>query len=77
MEQNDHYLLPDIKFNGHYWINNNISIIKKIINLHAFYTLTPWLRNLNKDFTLGNCLFVSVKVTKNAHPDKKNIVGTA
>ena len=41
MEQNDHYLLPDIKFNGHYWINNNISIIKKVINLHAFYTLTP------------------------------------
>ena len=25
---------------------------------------------MNKDFTLNNCLFVSVKLTKNADPDK-------
>ena len=30
----------------------------------------PWLRNLNTDFTLGSCLFGSVKLTKNADPDK-------
>ena len=44
------------------------------------YTLGPQLRNLNTDFTLGNCLFGSVKLTKNADPDKYtyvNIVATA
>ena len=30
----------------------------------------PWLRNLNTGFTLGSCLFGSVKLTKNADPDK-------
>ena len=34
------------------------------------YTLGPQLRNLNTDFTLGNCLFGSVKLTKNADLDK-------
>ena len=28
------------------------------------------LRNLNTDFSLNNCLFGSVKLTKNADPDK-------
>ena len=27
-------------------------------------------RGLNTDFTLNNCLFGSVKLTKNAEPDK-------
>ena len=34
------------------------------------YTLAPWLRNLSACFTLNNCLFRSVKLTKNADPDK-------
>ena len=34
------------------------------------YTLTPWLINSNTDFTLDNCLFISVKLTKNVDPDK-------
>ena len=66
----DHHLLPDITFNGHRLIKINISIPKKVINLYSSYTLTPWLRNLNTDFTLNNCLFGSVKLTKNADPDK-------
>ena len=37
--------------------------------------LNQWLRNLNTDFTLGNCLFASVKVTKNADPDKYKYSG--
>ena len=49
----DHHLLPDIYFNGHFLINN-ISIPKKI-NIYIPYALTPWLRNLNTDFTLKNC----------------------
>ena len=34
------------------------------------YTLSPWLRNLNTDFTLDNCFLRSVKLTKNTDPDK-------
>ena len=29
----NHYILPDVNFNGHYLINN-ISITKKVINLY-------------------------------------------
>ena len=32
--------------------------------------LSPQLRNLNTDFTLSNWFFGSVKLTKNADPDK-------
>ena len=66
----DHYLLPDINFNGHYLIKNNISIPKKVINLYISCKLNPQLRNLNTNFILNNCLFGSVKLTKNADLDK-------
>ena len=66
----DHHVLPDINFNGHRLTNNNISIFKKVINLYNSCILSPWLRNLNTDFTLNNCLFGSVKLTKNADPGK-------
>ena len=62
-------------FNGHCLIKNNISIPKKVINLYISYTLNPQLRNLNTDFTLGNCLFGSVKLTKNADLDKYKYSG--
>ena len=42
----------------------------KAINLYSFYTLNPRSRNLNTDFTLGNCLIGSIKLTKNVEPDK-------
>ena len=51
-------------FNEHCLIKSNISIPKKAINLNISYMLNPWLRNLNTDFTLNNCLFGSVKLTK-------------
>ena len=66
----DHYVLPDINFNGHCLMKNNISVPIKAINLYISYTLGQQLRNLNTDFTLGNCLFGSVKLTKNADLDK-------
>ena len=66
----DHHLLSDRNFNGHCLINNNISIPEKVINLYISYTISPWLKYLNTDFTLNNCLFVSVKLNKNADPDK-------
>ena len=63
------HLSRDISFNGKY-LKNNISIPKKVINPYISYTLTPQFRNLNTDFTLINCLFGCVKLTKNADPDK-------
>ena len=33
----NHHALPDIDFNGHCLIKNNISIPKKIINLYISY----------------------------------------
>ena len=66
----DHYVLSHINFNGHCLINNNISIPKKVIKLYTSYIINEWLRNLNTYFILKNCLFGSVKLTKNADSDK-------
>ena len=71
----DHHVLPEINFNGHCLIKNNISIFEKVINLYTSYILGSQLRNLNTDFTLGNCLFGSVKLTKNADLDKHKYTG--
>ena len=71
----DHHALPDINFNGHCLMKSNISIPKKVINLYICYTLGLQLRNLNTDFTLVNCLFGSVKLTKNADLDKYKYTG--
>ena len=43
--------------------------------MYISYALTPWLRNLSTDFTLDNCSFGSVKLTKNADPDKYKCSG--
>ena len=48
----DHHVLPDMNFNGHGLINN-IYVPKKVINIYVFYTLNPWLRDLNTDFPLN------------------------
>ena len=66
----DLHVLPDIKFYGDCLIKYDISIPKKVISLYISYTLGPLLRNLNTDFTLVNCLFGSVKLTKNADLNK-------
>ena len=63
----DHHVLSDTNLNN---VNNNISIPKKVINLHIYYILNPWLRNFNTDVTLEYFLFGSVKVTENTDPDK-------
>ena len=43
-----------------------ILFIKKILNLYISYELDTWSEDLNKDFTLSNCLFGALKLTKNA-----------
>ena len=45
------------------------------LTLYISYTLGLQLRNVNTNFTLGNCLFGSVKLTKNADPDKYKYSG--
>ena len=67
----DHHLLPEINFNGHCLIKN--IIIYALESNKSIYFLThlsPQLRNLNTDITLGNFLFGSVKLPKNAGLDK-------
>ena len=71
----NHYILPDVNFNGHRLINNNISVPKIVINICISYVLSPWLKNLNTDFTLKNCFFGSAKLAKNADPDKYKYSG--
>ena len=66
----DHHLLPDLNFKGH-CLRKNISIPKTLINLYISYTLGPQLRG----FTIDNCLFGSLKLTKNADPDKYSYSG--
>ena len=73
----DHHVLPDINFNGHCLIKNNTSIPKKLINLYISYILGHKLKNLNTDFTLGNCLFGFGKLTKNADLVNASIMATA
>ena len=55
--------------------NFNIPVPKKVLNLYASYTLSQWLRNLNAEFILGNRIYVSVKLTKNAALDKYIYIG--
>ena len=50
-------------------MKNDVSVPKKVINLYISYKLNPQLRNLNTDLTLNNCLFGSVKLTKNIDLD--------
>ena len=40
------------------------------VNLYISYTLDWWSKDLNTNFTLGNCLFGSARQVKNADLDK-------
>ena len=46
-----------------------------MINLYISDKVNPWLRNLNTSFTLNNCLFGSVNLSKNAYRDKYKYSG--
>ena len=41
-----------------------------MLNHFTDYELDTWSQALNSDFTLKDCLFGGVKLTKNADPDK-------
>ena len=48
---------------------------RNIGNLFFVYELNTWSKNSNTDFTLGDCLFGVVKLTKNTHPNKYGYSG--
>ena len=55
---------------------DSVSFIhENVVDLHISHELNTWSRHLNKEFTLGNCLFVAVKLTKNSDPDKYKYIG--
>ena len=45
------------------------------MNIYISYILNPWFRDLNTNFTLNNCLFASVELTKNADLNKNKYSG--
>ena len=61
--------LSRAKFGKNCIINNTISIFREVINLYIFYRLHLWSREFNTDFTLDNCLFAAMSLTK-TDPDK-------
>ena len=67
-------VLTDINFNENCLIND-IYIPKKVINIYISSTLNLWPRNSNGDFTINSCLYESVTLNKNVHPDKYKYSG--
>ena len=59
----------------HCLTKNNISIPKNVINPYISYILGPQLRNFKTDFTLSNCVFWSVELTKNVDLHKYKYAG--
>ena len=65
----DHHLLPGMNFSEHCLIKKYFypwTVNKSVYILHTRSTI----KKFNTDFTLGNCLFGSVKPTKDADLDK-------
>ena len=60
-----------IKFKG-ICLKQDIScfIHGNVVNLYFSYELNAWSRDLNTYFTIDNCLFGAVKLSKNTDPDK-------
>ena len=61
-----------MNFKGCCLMKNNVPIPKKVTNLCIYYALDPRLRNLNRSFSLGICLFGSVMLPKTVVTDKDN-----
>ena len=43
---------------------------KNVVNLYISCKIDTWLRDLNTDFTLVNCLVGAIRLTKNRGPNK-------
>ena len=68
---NNKYTFDRVEFKGICLKQDSVYFLhKNVVNLYISYKLEPWSKHLNIDFTLGNCLFGALKLTKNADPDK-------
>ena len=67
------FLVANTTLIPQFWENNGS--LNFLDNALIFYALRQPLKNLNTDFILGNCLFGSVKLTKNTDPDKYKYTG--
>ena len=66
----NYYPLTYIKFNVNCLTNNNNNLFLDAVNSCICYELDRPSWDLDTNFSLGNCLFGSEKLTKNADPDK-------
>ena len=48
---------------------------RNVVNLFIFYELDIYSKDLSTEFTLGDCFFGAMNLTKNAHPDKHGCSG--
>ena len=48
---------------------------KDLVNLFIFYGSSTWSKDLSTKFTLGDSLFVAVKLAKNADTNKDGYSG--
>ena len=71
----DNSPLPLAKFSGNCLSMSGISLYQKAVNLYISYIIDACPRDLNANFTPGNCLFGAVELTKNADPDKYSYSG--
>ena len=46
-----------------------------MVNLYIIYGLNIWSQDVNAAFTLKDCLFGALKLTKNANPNKYSYLG--
>ena len=59
------------EFKGRCLKQNKVTFTaRNLVTLSIVYELDTWSRDLNTDFTLTDCLFGTVKLTKNANSDK-------
>lgn len=60
-----------VEFKGRCLKQNKVTFTpRNLVTLSIVYELDTWSRDLNTDFTLTDCLFGTVKLTKNANSDK-------
>ena len=65
-----------LEFKGSCLKQDKITFTPNIaVNLFVVYELDRWSKNLNVDFTLKDCSFGAVKITKNSDTDKYSYSG--
>ena len=55
--------------------NKEPFVPNNVVNLYIVYELNTWSQDLNAEFMLKDCLFGTVKITKNANPNKYSYSG--